>query len=297
MENTEEIPGVVGSIIQRSIIPRELSTMLNIITVPYSELSRNVDSLKALTTQMFGIATNDMISQNEYMRSLKALRDPHFWDEIEHFYFKFYGPSFKMFLHDWFHSFRGWAKRYSEFWIEEEPKSTLADDVILCQLSGADIQNVPGVWTPYLFPFPPIPPSYPREMNSEFLSRYEIRPEAMAIAIRVRSTALFSSKRVALAVHGIYEYHIPSGQSPRTTSDTLRNIIKSARNIVVAPLIAGGLGSATLISTGQYLLAIECAAAASGATLFLVATTSLADYIISYVSKRRGRLERQGKEE
>jgi len=53
MENIKEMREVVGSIIQRSIIPRELSTMLNIIAVPISEFSRNVDSLKALTTQIF----------------------------------------------------------------------------------------------------------------------------------------------------------------------------------------------------------------------------------------------------
>ena len=278
MENTKEIPEVVGSIVQRSIIPRELTTILSITAVPISEFPRNVDSLKALTTQMFGIATNDMISQNEYMRSLEALRQPHFWDEIEHFYFEFYDTP----------DFRKWAKRYSKFWIEEERKPTLADDIVLCQLSSADIQNVPSVWAPYLFPFPP-PPRYPREMDSEFLSKYEIRPEAMAIAIQVRSMALFPSKKVASAVHGIYQYHIPFGQSPETTSDTLRNIIKSARSIVVAPLVAGAFGSAASIHTGQYLLAIECAAAASGATLFLVVTISLADYIVSYVSKQRGR--------
>jgi len=42
MENIKEIPEVVGSIIQRSIIPRELSTMLNIIAVPISEFSRMI---------------------------------------------------------------------------------------------------------------------------------------------------------------------------------------------------------------------------------------------------------------
>lgn len=294
MENIKKMREVVGSIIQRSIIPRELSTMLNIIAVPISEFSRNVGSLKALTTQIFGIATNDMINQNEYMRSLKALREPDFWDELEHFYHKSYGPPFEIFIHEWYRGFRRWPEK---FWMKEEGKNILADDIVLCQLSAADIPNAFGPWPSYSFPFPLIPPRYPQEMISEFFSRYEIRPEVLAIAIRVRSTAIFSSNKVASAVHGIYQYHIPSGQSPETTSDTLRNIIKSARSIVVAPLVAGGLRSATLISTGQYLLAIECAAAASGATLFLVATTSLADYIVSYVSKKRGRLEGQDKGE
>lgn len=294
MENEKEVPEVVGSIIQRSIIPRELSTMLNITTVPISEYSHNIDSLKSLTTQIFGIATNDMINQSEYMRSLKVLGDPRFWDELEHFCHKFYGPPFEIFSHEWY---RGFLRRPEKFWMEEEGKHILADDVVLCQLSAADIPNVFGPWPSYLFPFPPIPPRYPQEMISEFFSKREIKPEALAIAIRVRSTAIFSSKKVASAVHGIYQYHIPSGQSPKTTSDTLQNIIKSAKNIVVAPLIAGGLGSATLISTGQYLLAIECAAAASATTIVLVATTSLADYVVGYMSKQRGRSEGENRKQ
>lgn len=292
MKNEKEIPEVVGSVIQRSIIPKNLSTMLNITTVPISEVHSNVTgSLKELTTQIFGITTTDMIDQQEYKRALRVLSKPKFWDDLEHFYYEFYGPPFEIFIHEWYRGFRRWPEK---FWMkEEEDEHILANDVVLCQLSSADIPNMFGPWPSYLFPFPPIPPMHDRKMISGFFSKYEVRPEAMAITIRVRTTAIYSSKKVVSATDGIFQYHIPFGQSPKTTSDTLQNIIKSAKNIVVAPLIAGGLGSATFISTGQYLLAIECAATASASTIILVATTSLADYIVGYISKQRGRIERQ----
>jgi hypothetical protein len=226
-----------------------------------------------------------MIDQQEYKRSLQVLSDPNFWNKLEDFYYKFYGPPFGI-LHEWYHEFRRW---HEKFWIKEEDKHILANDIMLCQLSSADITNIFGPWPSYIFPFPLIPSRYPQEMISEFFSKYQIRPEAMALAIRVRTTAIFSSKKIVSAIDGISQYHIPFGQSPKITSDTLQNIIKSAKNIVVAPLIAGALGSATYISTGQYLLAIECAVAASASTIILVATISLADYIIDYISKQRGK--------
>jgi hypothetical protein len=290
MENGKEIPEVVGSVIQRSIIPKNLSTMLNITTVPIPEAYNNVSSLKELITHIFGITKSDMIDQQEYKRSLQVLSDPKFWNKLEHFYYEFYGSPSKIFIHEWYRWFRRWPE---QFWMKEEDKHILGNDVVLCQLSSADIPNMFGHWPSYIFPFPPIPSRHPQEMISEFFSKYEIRSEAMAIAIRVRTTAILSSKKIVSAIDGINQYHIPFGQSPKITSDTLQNIIKSAKSIVVAPLIAGGLGSATFISTGQYLLAIECAAAASASTIILVATTSLADYIVSYISKQRSRIEKQ----
>ena len=85
MENEKEIPEVVDSVIQRSIIPKNLSTMLNITTVPISEAYSNVSSLKELTTRIFGITEADMIDQQEYRRSLQVIGDPKFWHELEHF--------------------------------------------------------------------------------------------------------------------------------------------------------------------------------------------------------------------
>jgi len=73
------------------------------------------------------------------------------------------------------------------------------------------------------------------------------------------------------------------------TSETLKIIEQYARSMfIAAPLVAGAMGSATLLSTGQYVLAIECALASSASAIVLVATISLADWILDCLSKRRG---------
>jgi hypothetical protein len=231
-----------------------------------------------------------MVDQQEYSRSLGVLSKPEFWSELKHFYyFQFREPPFEPFVHEWYR--RAW-EWHGRVWMEEKNKHFLADDTLRCQLSSAD-RTAFGPWHSNLFPFLPIPPMYPQKMLEEFFLKHEIRPEALTTAIRLRPTAIFSSKKVVSAANSLQQYDIPFGQSPKTTSDTLENIIKSAKNIVVAPLVAGGLGSATFISTGQYLLAIECAAAASASTIILVATTPLADYIVSYISRQRGKIEGQ----
>jgi len=82
------------------------------------------------------------------------------------------------------------------------------------------------------------------------------------------------------------------------TSETLKIIEQYARSMfIAAPLVAGAMGSATLLSTGQYVLAIEYALASSASAIVLVATISLADWILDCLSKRRGICATCGSEE
>lgn len=56
---------------------------------------------------------------------------------------------------------------------------------------------------------------------------------------------------------------------------------------MVAPLITGGYQSATLIATGQYLAALQCAAAAGLAFLLLTVFLVLADAFVEFIRKRQ----------
>lgn len=147
-------------------------------------------------------------------------------------------------------------------------------------------------WFPYPLPFPYLPPKEDFEhVTDKFLRRFEIKPDHFSLSLKIRTFALLAPTRVRVSLKEIYEYHVPFGQSPETESETLKNIIKQAKSIVVAPLVAGAMGSATLLSTGQYVLAIECALASGASTIILVATTSIADRILDHLSKRRGSRE------
>ena len=73
---------------------------------------------------------------------------------------------------------------------------------------------------------------------------------------------------------------------PENRSHTLKNIIRSGRAVVVAPLITGGYQTSTLIATGQYVAALKCAATAGGALLVLTIFLELADAFSEFMRKR-----------
>jgi hypothetical protein len=280
----EENKRVAGSVIQRSIVLEDISAILSVASIPSEDIGYQ-KSLKFAITQLFGVSSTDCLTNFEYDRSLKIISEPKFWHRLEEFYYEFYGPPFDIFLHEWYRYFMRWTERY--FKDLEKEKASLSDDVIVCQLVGLNIANVPVPLMSYPLPFPYLP--LKKNITEKFLKEFEIKPEYFTTSLKIRMCSLLASERVKIALSEIYEYHIPFGESPKSASETFRNIIKHAKSIVVAPLIAGALGSATLISTGQYILAIECALASGGSTIVLVATTSLADRILDYISKKRGK--------
>ena len=278
---------VTGSVIQRSIVPKDMSTILSVASVPSSDIGYQ-RPLKFAVTQLFGVATTDCLTDSEYDKALRITTEPEFWDRLEECYYEFYGPPFDILLHKWYHYFRRRHERYFKYLRE---KVSLSDDILLCQLGGVNITNVIP-WFPYPLPFPYLPPKKDFEhVTDEFLRKFEIKPDQFSLSLKIRTSALLVPDRVRVSLKEIYEYHVPFGQSPETESETLKNIIKQAKSIVVAPLVAGAMGSATLLSTGQYVLAIECALASGASTIILVASTSIADRILDHISKRRGREE------
>lgn len=287
-----ENKGVAGSVIQRSIVPKDLSTILSVASVPSSDIGYQ-QPLKFAVAQLFGVATTDCLTDSEYDEALRITTEPKFWDRLEDFYHEFYGPPFDMFLHEWHRYFRGW-QWYFKYLLKE--KVSLSDDVLVCQLGGVNINNVNIPWFPYQVPFPYLPPKKDFErVTDKFLRRFEIRPDHFSLSLKIRASALLVPTRVRVSLKEIYEYYVPFGQSPETESETLKNIIKQAKSIVVAPLVTGAMGSATLLSNGQYVLAIECALASGASTIILVATTSIADRILDHLSKKRGSIERNDK--
>jgi len=63
----------------------------------------------------------------------------------------------------------------------------------------------------------------------------------------------------------------------KINSETLTNIIKSARMVIVAPLIASAYQIPTLIATGQYFAAVKSSLTASTTFLLLAGSLFLAD--------------------
>jgi len=278
---------IIGSVIQRSIVPQDISSILNIATCPIKELKdRNFD-IVSLTSEILGIASSDFLRDYEYKRSIELIAEPEFWHDLEHFYYDFYGPPFEIFVHEWYRYFRRWHKKHIQ--KIKEFKISLPEDLLITQLSGININNISTLF-PFLglapfFAFPA--PDFGDDFISKYFSRYEIEPEKFALAIKIRTASYYAPKKVKEAIFDIYQYGVPFGQSPETESELLKNIIKHAKSVIVAPLVTGAMGTATLISNGQYLLAIECALASSATTLIFFGTASIADKILNYIASRR----------
>jgi hypothetical protein len=79
---------------------------------------------------------------------------------------------------------------------------------------------------------------------------------------------------------------IPFSLSPEIRSDTLRSVIQEARKFAVLPLYAGSFGAATAVSSGQYVTAIEMAAAGGGATIIVAGAAAVADRLLAILARR-----------
>ncbi len=79
---------------------------------------------------------------------------------------------------------------------------------------------------------------------------------------------------------------IPFSLSPEVRSETLRNVIEEAKRFAVLPLYAGSFGAATAVSNGQYVTALEMAAAGGGATIIVAGAAAVADRLLAILARR-----------
>ena len=278
---------IIGSVIQRSIVPQKVSTILNVATCPIKELKGHNLNIVSLTSEILAVSPSDFLADSEYKKAIKLFAEPEFWRELEKIYHMIYGPLFEIFVPEWYRYFRRWHEKYIH--KIEGVEISLSQDLLVCQLSGTNIDSVPTAF-PLLGPAPffafPVPDLDDNFLN-DYFSHHEIEPSQFSLAVKIRTASYYAPKKVREAINDIYQYDIPFGQSPETESELLKNIVKNAKSVIVAPLITGAMGTATLISNGQYILAIECALVSGATTLIFIGTASIADKILNYMASRR----------
>ena len=87
-------------------------------------------------------------------------------------------------------------------------------------------------------------------------------------------------------LQGLLSQDIPYSLSPEVRSETLRQIIQEAKKFAVLPLYAGSFGAATAVSNGQYVTALEMAAAGGGATIIVAGAAAVTDRLLAALAKR-----------
>ena len=88
MRGKESNIPVHGSVIQRSLIPEGLGAVLNIATVPISELdssclSQNSEhGFQRLVGQVLGMPTESILNDGQYRKLTKMFIDGDIWEEM-----------------------------------------------------------------------------------------------------------------------------------------------------------------------------------------------------------------------
>jgi hypothetical protein len=114
--------------------------------------------------------------------------------------------------------------------------------------------------------------------------------EAIALALRCRFSAARVGRRSKEFLSALGTYHIPSGQSPETESDSLLKIIETSKKVCLAPLAIGGTAALSSLAQGAFATALLATGTGAAMTLILISTVSVADYLVHYMLHRRNAL-------
>lgn len=280
-----------GSVIQRSIVPEGLGGVLNVATVPISEIDqsylKNSDGseFRSLVGQVLGIPCGSILDHNQYGILTNQFRDRRYWRDLAE-------EAPDPFLHDLFYrSYRYWV----DFEIDsgKNVNSLDYDGNTAAMLGGHSIRLMVSPVT-RTAPFSPFYPSviFPRRRRRtrDPLGEIDITEEAMQIGASCFFSSIDPDERVIRFAEAVGSYDIPSGQSPATRADDLKKLIETSKKVCLAPLALGGTAAITQLSQGSYVTALLTTGTASAMTLVLVGTVSVADYLVHYLLHKRNSL-------
>ena len=290
MGKEQNLP-VHGSVIQRSIIPEGLGAVLNIATVPISELdktfldSNSNENFRRLAGQVLGIPNESILDEKQYSQLTGFLRDGHIWEEMS---MRARDPI----THEMFHYFYRYWRDFEKYDEGQKRKATYPDQhTALLGYHSLSFMMSPISYTGmnWPFPFPFLP--YLKRDRSNLLKELDITEEALQLGISCYFSSLSTGDRVLRFTKRAGNYDIPSGQSPATRSDNLKKLIETSKKVCIAPLAVGGTTAISQLSQGNYVSALLATGTASAMTLILIGTISVADYLVHYLLHKRNSLE------
>lgn len=257
---------VRGSVIQRTLIPEGLSTVLSVATVPVSELigtdGREAIDFTRLVADVLGVAEESILDQDGYAKLEPRLRDGSLWGD--------FGPHpFWREMYDYLYG----SLRYQEPAkpLGEGPSAILASHALTLMVRPAGLQNA-------FF----LPTSWPRRMQQEELSE-----ESVELAVRCFVASRTPNTRVSAFIERIGEYDVPSGQSPKAKSDSLLQLVDGTKAVCLAPLATGGANALSQLNQGHFVTALLSTSTAAAMSLILIGTVSVADYLVHHMVHQR----------
>ena len=279
---SKELSQIRGTVIQRSFVPHDLAAVLNIATVPLSEVYSGVTetedigpTLRQVTSEILGIPNETIIDDRQYRKLRKLVRDGDL--------FRSYPPSHMRFL---------WREMFDEYLRSEKSFPThkeLKIDGSLNQFSKDSLcllvsSHVGGIFP--IFPFF----AYPNlhiVTDSPDIRKLGLSSESFRAGVSCYYSGRFAEPKIMDVVKELHNYDIPLGQSPQTNSDSLLTLIEHGKKMCLAPMVAAGGFGISQLNQGDFVTALITVGTGSVMTLVLVGTLSVSDLLVRHMITRR----------
>jgi hypothetical protein len=269
-----------GSIIQRSFISKELSSVINVASVPVKEIVKNInevenkDFLKSFLAGLIGIPKNSVLDEIDYKMILNA-----FTENGVRRYFKYLPHPF--------------VDKYYYYWDEYLNNSIQSinfddNDIVRMTRDFLILTTSPTNFPYANYPFL-VPPSEPILFSiiRRELFKNNIYEEAIMTGMNCLTSRIGRIERTDNFINVIFDSDIPLGQSPKTNSDSLLKLLETGKKACLAPLGAGGVYGITQLTQGQYLAALLTVGTGSAMTLILIGTMAVGSLLIKKIAEGR----------
>jgi hypothetical protein len=287
MQSKESNMPVHGSVIQRSLIPEGLGAVLNIATVPISELDSSCLSknyklgFQRLVGQVLGVPTESILNDKQYRKLAEMFIDGDICEEMAMRAHLPYAEELCYWYSDWRHFMKESLYEMQEVSFKERPAGVLG-------LHSLSMLVSPTKHTAMQWPFFMLPPPH---RGSRRFDEIGLTEEVFQLGSNCFFTAVSADERVVQFTHAAGRYDIPSGQSPSAKSDSLTKLIESSKKVCLAPLAVGGTTAISQLSQGSYVTALLSTSTGAAMTLILVGTVSVADYLVHYLLHKRNSID------
>lgn len=244
-----------GTVIQRSFVGRGITNVINIATVPCTELGikNSTLELEDVVSELLGVPRESVLCDQDVTRVAQIIQK-----QPPHHYWPF-----------WNRELERQYTSMSELYRETDAKAFIGDFV---SLVSSPIQS--GI-----FPF-----FYPLPFNEK---PFKLNNEAIHLALLCLSARLQKGDDTRAFYNELLTYDIPLGQSPETKDESLMKLLETSKKVCLAPLGLGGAQGMNLLNQGHYVAALQTTGTAGAMTLILIGTISVGSVIVQKVAQNR----------
>ena len=282
-DDTQDLIG--GTVIQRSFVSSTVTNVVNIATVPVSDVvsrSAQIDQsgfLSSLIAEIFGIPPATIIDEKQYQDLINLLRhsDP----------FQLVQPRRPIHPFLWEELYYERRHRLQELMVDRTGDDSIigfAEDIV--SLLTNRITEVDRIF------YWPFAEELVRGVTAR-LGNQEVDEDAVVAGLTCVTARLSRTEKVKSFTSALMDYDIPIGQSPATQSDSLLKLLESGKKMCLAPLLAGGTLGVGQLGQGQYVAALLSVGTGSAMTLVLLGTVAVGALLVQRVAQQRARKKNQ----